>query len=443
MSLAQEIAQLFELHKAGALSAEEFTVAKAEAMRHFAFRTTAAAGASASAPVEAVRDTAAEEEFTGNRAKSTGSRPATPCRSLAVMQEVGEQDRVRPQSLLLRAAQGVGDAYREQFLDLLQRILQNLVNHPQVPRYTQLRTTNAAIAELLRVPGVQEVLTACGFRSSHDGEKLVWTARNCPPGMVQETLAAVGYVKERESTMAGNRHEVERLRRSIIFEIRLENARKAQAAGELEGFLVTAYASDEVGDGLSSSLQHLQLVGTLLDNARQHAGESRYRSVRLENPLIYDAVVRQKGGLEFVLLAAGGILEERNGEVRLYFADLAVLDSACAMLTQLKAAVESIQQERAEETRRVAEAAARLEQQRERQRLVHQQARTEESSHGSEARERAAQRVKSEGDGAPPSSQCSGEAETEKQKPHGNRVSLVEALAMLMGKGCPAPRAVP
>jgi len=177
---------------------------------------------------------------------------------------------------------------REVTLGHLHRVVTNLLHSPCDPKYTQLRVSNRVIAtQVLAVPGAAEVLASIGFipGGEEDDGLLVWNATRCPSGLLGEALAAISYVMDIEDANAKRRLDIQRLRRSIGLEIRMEKARQAQASGELLQFLVNAYSTDVAGDGLRSSFESLRVLFKLLSNANANPHDVRYTRVCLENPL--------------------------------------------------------------------------------------------------------------------------------------------------------------
>ncbi|CCW68355.1 unnamed protein product [Phytomonas sp. Hart1] len=376
MSLSEEIAKLFELHRLGALSAEEFTAAKQMTLNRFSSSAAGAPSSSSSSqlpppliaevnvntnsgvcesfsslslepekkPRDADLNDLPDEELTdacqafphihflpllnGSSKEDDSREGAFPCSS--------PSSSSTPHGTLER---------RERALQHLERIFTNLLSFPGNPKYRQLRPANSILSgEVFAVPGAIPFLRSAGFEweevrgkgppPSHvacngpplEGNLLRWHgAREC----AEEALRAVQFLLERDAASRRRRQGVGKLvRGEVVWEVRLERARAAFAGDPTTNpsstwvdFLTRLYTADEAGDGLYSSLRNLNMLEAILRcGLKVGEGDAAGKGVLLSlsaNPSVYRAVVEQKGALELLLLQLDG--ELRVGSLSLNF----------------------------------------------------------------------------------------------------------------------------
>lgn len=545
MSLAQELGQLFELHKAGALTAEEFRAAKEAAMQRFTSTTTSTAPVPTAAPTssplhdeeaqppvaasgrkdcsrpseahealaslpsasapppssqgEGESGTAAPGNVAGAGRGAVPSRPFTvtvvtdeevptagaaggepsPSQLPPLSEDVEEAEtrfpHINVRVWCAEAAEQSSVAARATALSCLQRIFFNARTYPSEVKYRQLRLTNPTLQrDLFAVPGTRELLESAGFapvkgeerekvdvnlqrtpnsvRDAHSSSTASSTTpeaatklRLTSTAWLEEGLAAVAFLQEREMAYQRAQAELQRLRKSIVFDIRLEKARQALEQGELAQYLVDVFSMDDAGDGLYTSRHHLGVVRQILHNMRRSPREPKYRQMRLQNPVVYRAVVQQRGGLEALMLLAGGSLYEDpvTQETLLRFAPAeepagseTALQSAVDTVAHVEAALEEIQRVREQEARKEAEAVMREERRRELHRELHREDAVAGRSADANAMVLAQRRRTSSDDGGSSSDEDNADEEGQKDATSAERrrIPIAEALAILMGK---------
>ena len=573
-SLAGEIAQLHELFKLGALTAEEFNAAKQAAIRNFTAKTAAASPPTAGtvAAVEVITPPtpppqqvleAAEVSASPESAEvDSASSPSPP-----VPGAKGAPTRSRQEWQLLwsRSALHLPDHDAPQLVDPVdirvqalrcaERLFGNLLAHPAEAKYRRIREQNKVVAqELLPVEASALLLGVAGFareveeggKSRSEGNGGASSNNNSSSSTAALNGAAAMsptfvWVQHDESTEASRkasmaarlvgdllaymgeqqarRYRVQQLWRSIALEVRLERAaREAAARGadvldissepdqvcapQIEetpaakaappphespriakpflAYLIECYTVDEAGDGLYSSLQHLQTLRRMYEEMQAPTRTSKEPVITssssfslLESAAIYGAVVQQRGALELLLYGCGAephpfptaaqqatTAVTQNGKSAdtavarptastLYTIDLlpphlsadstAHVARCLRLITRLQREVEAVQRQRAATARAAAETLMRRELRRERQRQQLEQSRVREEAEASSQSQLRRARLQG---GAPQSTSSSSEEGEGAGSGSRRRIPIAEALAILMGKKSP-PRSRP
>ncbi|ESL11208.1 hypothetical protein TRSC58_01048 [Trypanosoma rangeli SC58] len=381
-SLSEEIRRLSELFANGVLSEEEFAAAKEATIKNYA-------------PLAAAAPQVGKEGGEGQGAE------AHAC--FIRVNIAGFSDDF------------AGQAQRNKAYTVLEAILRNLLRFPEEEKYRRLRLSNAALhSQLFPVPGAMGFLQSIGFaRHSPDGgEGGDWLQLPEAPSrpLLDEGLGAIAFLRRRDQGAAARNRDCTRLRRSLGLEVRRERWEKAKAVGELRSHIEREFCHDDCGDGLYSSQASLEKLETILANALRFPAEAKYRRLRLSNPAVSAAVLRQRGGLEVLVGCAGGTVEEEGGEAFLLLREGVATEGRlrCALqaVEGARAAVREVQREAGRRAREEAREEVRREAQRElRQRCP-----------------RPAQEGPGEGAGAP--------GETRR----GRRIPVAEALRHLMGQ---------
>ncbi|KAG5484775.1 hypothetical protein LSCM1_06599 [Leishmania martiniquensis] len=277
-SLAQEIAQLHELFKLGALTEEEFNDAKQAIIRSF---KAANAGASASAPASsgvwvtespALSPPSPAEQRSDSRAPPSdsavdaGGQPAPPSldpspfaateaaahvRNLEEWKELWDTAPIRSFAVTDAAPLDPIDT-RVRALRCLLRLVRNVQLYPLEPKYGRVRESNRIIAQELMCVAEpsRAVLSFAGFvrecdepaaspaASSAGAEAYCWvlrgnrtaaaTARKAAAAalIVDELLAYFGEQQSRQ-------YRVQQLWNSVALEVRLERASRGADSGRL------------------------------------------------------------------------------------------------------------------------------------------------------------------------------------------------------------------
>ncbi|RNE98730.1 hypothetical protein TraAM80_08580 [Trypanosoma rangeli] len=340
-SLSEEIRRLSELFSNGVLSEEEFRAAKEATIKNYASLATAAPQVGKEG-----------EEGQGAEAHA---------RFLRVNISGFSDD-------------FAGQAQRNKAYTLLEAILRNLLQFPEEERYRRLRLSNAALrSQLFPVPGVMGFLQSIGFaRRSPDGGEggdcLQLPEAPSRP-LLDEGLGAIAFLRLRDGEAVARNKDCARLRRSLGLEVRRERWEKAKAVGELRSHIEREFCCDDCGDGLYSSQASLEKLETILTNALRYPAEAKYRRLRLSNPAVCAAVLRQRGGLEVLVGCAGGVVEEEEGESFLLLREGAATEGKlrCALqaVEGARAAVREAQREAGRRTREEAMEEVRREARRE------------------------------------------------------------------------------
>ncbi|CAG9570245.1 PUB_domain_containing_protein_-_putative [Leishmania major strain Friedlin] len=576
-SLADEIAQLHELFKLGALTQEEFNEAKQATIRSF---KTAAAAKAASAPVPGVSSASLSESPACSSLTSTKQQPnssaspgytetdargqlappspnasaspsvhtvaATRSRTFEEWKELWDTAKVSTPAATASTASAPPDAFhaRMQALRCLSRLLCNVRMYPAEPKYRRIRESNRIIAhELMSVAEASgAVLSFAGFVRERDEEdastsaSAAGAATHCwvlhgeataatVAGKAAVAVRLVDELLEYFGEQQSRRYRVQQLWRSVALEVRLERAargadsrsplqdvpdhpeevnnekekgngkggrgavaRSAESAAPsppqaLLSYLAECYTVDEAGDGLFSSMCHLQTLQRLYEEAAAHIAAGAQPSSShslLRTAEVYGAVVQQRGAVELLVYGCGAcfhpppVATQRvlaatastlltassaplSDTANDYTVQLVPTDTPDAsefvarclqLLQRLRREVERVQQERARAARQAAEASMRQELKRERQRRQleknsgrdemsadeqtqqwHQRRRTHRRGHGVHRRAGSSSSTSSSA-----SSASSRGAAT---KTEGQRIPLTEALAILMGKMSP------
>ncbi|CBZ24547.1 conserved hypothetical protein [Leishmania mexicana MHOM/GT/2001/U1103] len=442
---------------------------------------------------------------------------------------------------------------RMQALRCLSRLLCNVRMYPAEPKYRRIRESNRIIAhELMSVAEASgAVLNFAGFVRERDKEGAspsaspTGAATHCWVLHGEATAAAVAgkaaaavrlvdklleYFGEQQS----RRYRVQQLWRSVALEVRLERAaRGADSSSPLQdvsshpkevndeeenehgkggrgaaarsaeseapsppqallSYLVECYTVDEAGDGLFSSMHHLQTLQRLYEEAAAHIAAGAQPSLShslLRTAEVYGAVVQQRGAVELLMYGCGACFHPPPVATQRVLAPtastpLAASSTPCSrdtandytvqlipsdtpdasefatrclrLLQRLRREVERVQQERTRAARQAAEASMRQELKRERQRRQleknsgrdempadeqtqqrHQRRRTHRRGHGVHRRAGSSSPTSSS------SSAASASSRGEATKSEGHRIPLAEALAILMGKKSPPPSRPP
>ncbi|KAK7193976.1 PUB domain containing protein [Novymonas esmeraldas] len=494
--------------------------------------------ASHEAAVEA--DARGEAEIDSRPPPPTSSAPedtavATWPRSTEMWRQLWDSS---PVAAPLHTSASAGDALdaRVQALRCLSRLLRNVQMYPAEPKYRVLRESNKVVAaELLPVAEpCAAVLRFAGFTREPDEREATahcWVLPRSPDAAAAAAVAArrvaravclvdelLEYVGEQQS----RRYGLQQLWRSVALEVRLERASRDAAAAasvldvasdleeaeEEEGrddgssatrtspppspallaYLVECYTVDEAGDGLYSSLQHLQTLQRLYETAAAAVAQgggaadpSTASCSLLRTAEVYGAVVRQRGAVELLLYGCGARLPlpstaalpatattnssssggtdaaTTSSDYTLELIPPSVSNAAAfaarclRLLRRVRREVERRQQERARAARSAAEVSMKQELRRERQRrqLEAQRGRPDAPSEGQHPRRRTHspphRRTHQAGSSSSSSSTSSraGASTAEDRGSGGRRIPVAEALAILMGKRSPPARRPP
>ncbi|CAM66264.1 conserved hypothetical protein [Leishmania infantum JPCM5] len=447
------------------------------------------------------------------------------------------------------APPGAFDA-RMQALRCLSRLLCNVQMYPAEPKYRRIRESNRIIAhELMSVAEASgAVLSFAGFVRERDEEDAsasaspagaatyCWVlhgeaAAAAVAGKAAAAVRLVDELLEYFGEQQSRRYRVQQLWRSVALEVRLERAARGVDSGSplqdvsghpeevnndeenengkggrgaaarsaeseapsppqaLLSYLVECYTVDEAGDGLFSSMHHLQTLQRLYEEAAAHIAAGAQPSSShslLRTAEVYGAVVQQRGAVELLVYGCGACFHPPPVATQRVLAatastllpasstpcsdtandytiqlipsdtpDASEFAARCLRLLQrLRREVERVQQERTRAARQAAEASMRQELKRERQRRQleknsgrdempaveqtqqrHQRRRTHRQGRGVHRRAGASSSTSSSA-----SSASSRGAAT---KTGGQRIPLTEALAILMGKKSPPSRRPP
>ncbi|GET86698.1 hypothetical protein, conserved [Leishmania tarentolae] len=432
-------------------------------------------------------------------------------------------------------------AVRIQALRCLSRLLGNVQMYPAEAKYRRIRESNKIIAhELMPVADAAgAVLSFVGFvreeaeedaspsTSPAGAATYCWVLRGEATAERVSDKASAGvrlvddlleYFGEQQS----RRYRVQQLWRSVALEVRLERAargagprnsllyvsshpeevgtddenkndkgRQGAAAQSAESeelppsqtlmsYLVECYTVDEAGDGLFTSIHHLQTLQQLYEEAAAHiaagAQPPSYHSL-FRTADVYGAVVQQRGAVELLVYGCGACFHPppvatqrvlaKNASTLLeasstlcsdaashYTVQLVPSDTPDAsefaarclrLLRRLRCEVERVQQDRNRAARQVAEVSMRQEMKRERQRRQleknsgrdkllsdtqaqqpHQRRCTHLREHGPHRRAGSSSPTSSSGSSA--------SSRAEATNIESRRIPLAEALAILMGK---------
>ncbi|KAI5690832.1 PUB domain containing protein [Leishmania braziliensis] len=432
-------------------------------------------------------------------------------------------------------------------LRCLSRLLRNVQMHPAEPKYGRIREANEIIAQELMslAEPSSAVLSFAGFVRERDEQhaslnaSLTGAAAYCwvlrrdgtAETVARKAAAAVRLVHELLEYFGeqqSRRYRVQQLWRSVALEVRLERARcgtdsssplldvpsdpeeadrkkeeresgkdsQGTAARPAESealspshrllsYLVECYTVDEAGDGLFSSMLHLQTLQRLYEavatvsvegGARPQSSHSLFRTSE-----VYGAVVQQRGAVELLVYGCGArfhpppvttprvlavaasplpaaLSPQCSDAANDYTVQLIPSDTpdvsefvarCLRLLRRLRREVERVQRERARAARQAAEASMRQELKRERQRrqLEKNSGRDEMSVYERTPQQHQRRRTHLRGHGARRRAGSSSSSTTsshgEATKGDGKRIPLAEALAILMGKKSPLSRRPP
>jgi hypothetical protein len=366
--------------------------------------------------------------------------------------------------------------------------------------------------------------TATTTTAEKSPSSYVWVQRNEPAEAARKASAAcrlVNHLLDYMGEQQARRYGVLQLWSSVALEVRLEQAARARAVSETKvlnlsksddneedttahpflAYLVACYTVDEAGDGLYSSVQHLQTLQQMYE-AQLPASTSDVPSPSqlsclspctyslLETAEVYGAVVQQRGAVELLLYGCDAQLHPCPAAAQrasslptsgtattattatpapspfsapLYCIELLPsqahngVDAAAHMarcvklLQRLQSEVERVRQQRAHAAREAAEKSMRQELRRERQRQQLEQSRVrEELEADSQAQLRRArlqgapQHHRTSSSASSSSSSLSGESPSHRkgrekaEAAQGRRrIPIAEALAILMGRKSP------
>ncbi|KAG5505954.1 hypothetical protein JIQ42_06749 [Leishmania sp. Namibia] len=481
--------------------------------------------------------------------RSVTTEAATHSRTFAEWKELWDSAPVCPSAASGSAPLDPIDA-RMQALRCLSRLLRNVQMCPLEPKYGRVRESNRIIAhELMCVAKPSRaVLSFSGFvrerdekdtsldASSADAEAYCWALpRYATAAAVARKAAAsvhlvdelLAYFGEQQS----RRYQVQQLWNSVALEVRLERASRGADPGRLlldvssdpeeanskEGesengtgpqdaaspsaeseapsppqallsYLVECYTVDEAGDGLYSSMQHLQTLQRLYSEAAAASINSGARPSSTHSLLrtaeVYSAVVQQRGAVELLVYGCGARLHPppvaaqrilaAAASPRLVASSTPCRDAATdytvqlipsetpdvskflarclRLLRRLRREVERVQQERSRAARQAAEVSMRQELKRERQRRQLELSSRREGmpvdEQGQTRHQRQRRRTHLQQHGAHRSADASSSSSStdacgDAVKRKGQRIPLSEALAVLMGKKSPPSRRSP
>ncbi|KAG5510141.1 hypothetical protein JKF63_07037 [Porcisia hertigi] len=413
-------------------------------------------------------------------------------------------------------------------LRCLSRLLRNVQMYPMEVKYRTIRESNKIVAqELMSVAEAsgavlhfagfvreQDKMNASSSGASSPGAAHCWVLSGdaTEVGVLRKTEATVDLVDkllEYFSEQQSRRYGVQQLWRSVALEVRLEQAGRGalsrnpfldvpsdleemnskeeesehgkgrrgapaqstesdalSSAQMLLSYLVECYTVDEAGDGLYSSMQHLQTLQRLYEAAaRCVEGGARPSSTYslLRTAEVYGAVVQQRGAVELLVYGCGARLDpppvppttlcsDASSDYTVQLIppdtpDVSEFVGRCLrLLRRLGREVGRVQQQRTRAARQAAEVSMRQEVRRERQRRQlekncgrkempadeqvpqrHQRRRTQVSKNDTHRRTASSS---SSSASAASSVHSHGEATKEEKK----RIPLTEALAILMGK---------
>jgi hypothetical protein len=272
MSVADEIMKLHQLMQQGILTAEEFHAAKQGVLQR-----------GAAAPVAASKD-------------------ASPSAALQTRDVSGRIDT----SFFEESHTGAhAQAYSH-----MKKIVQNILRAPGEPRFRRLRMENPTLQnELFSNPGSEPFLKSLGFVFESvvlaEGRTEDIMIMRDPTVDLQAALSAVEALELRDAAAAEAAVALGKLRRSVGLEVRRERWVAAQAAGELEPYILKSFLADTAGDMLFSALESIDTLLDVTENILANPGEGKFRRLKLSNRRVRRAVFDQNGGLEYLVAVLG------------------------------------------------------------------------------------------------------------------------------------------
>lgn len=350
-SLASEIQQLHELLKCGALTPQEFQSAKEAAIQLYTSR--ARCEPSGTAP-------AATNEANGGSLNCSNSGSGHTSCSTTVVEQLPKNMDDWVEAWAVPPHQESRVALQRQALSHLHRILSNIIDHPNEPKFCGLRCGNPRLrAELFSMKASTLLLRRAGFQlmptdisaevvnmrgeggGRNDMVNMQWRLegssggnRGDVPAAVQEAMDIVMRLQQFFDEQQARQYQLQRLLASVSLEVRMEAARAAVASEDVESneacptvaFFVKIFSVDEAGDDLYTSIRSLRtlkalyesiaLSSTTAEAALQLTCRGEAVISLVKNAAFYEAIVQQSGGFELMTIACAAQLcrEDEKGD---------------------------------------------------------------------------------------------------------------------------------